>query len=90
MSATVTSAASTRRAPAARPTAPRQLCLTELKLSMRDKTSPIWALAFPMVLLIIFGSIPSFQKPNCGELSLRGVFPALARRVLVARSVVRT
>ena len=44
-------------------TALRQLTTTELKLSMRDKVGPIWGLAFPAVLLIIFGSIPSFRKP---------------------------
>ena len=41
-----------------------QLTITELKLSMRDKVGPIWGLAFPAALLIIFGSIPSFRKPS--------------------------
>ncbi len=64
MSATVASTASMARARVARPAALWQLCLTELRLSMRDKVSVIWGLAFPIVLLIIFGSIPSFHKPD--------------------------
>lgn len=40
-----------------------QLFLTELRLSLRDKVGPIWGLAFPSALLIVFGSIPSFSKP---------------------------
>lgn len=40
-----------------------QLSLTELRLSLRDRVGPMWGVGFPIVLLIVFGSIPSFKKP---------------------------
>lgn len=46
-----------------RATALRELTLTELTLFGRERTGPIWAVGFPVVLLIIFGAIPSFRKP---------------------------
>lgn len=45
-------------------TALGQLTITELRLSVRDKIGPLWGLAFPTALLIIFGSIPSFKTPS--------------------------
>ncbi|HET9972614.1 MAG TPA: ABC transporter permease [Streptosporangiaceae bacterium] len=41
----------------------RRLAVTELKLFLREKAGVFWGVAFPLVLLIIFGSIPSFRKP---------------------------
>jgi ABC-2 type transport system permease protein len=40
-----------------------RLTLTELKLFGRDRVGPIWGVGFPLVLLIIFGSIPAFRQP---------------------------
>src|SRR5580658_1224628 len=55
---------------AALPAAPRpraaalcRLTLTELTLFMRERVGIIWAIGFPLVLLIIFGNIPGFRKP---------------------------
>ncbi len=42
----------------------RRLTLVELKLSVRERIGPIWGVGFPLLLLVIFGSIPSFKKPN--------------------------
>ncbi|HEY2693728.1 MAG TPA: ABC transporter permease [Streptosporangiaceae bacterium] len=41
----------------------RRLTLTEAKLFMRERVGLIWGVGFPIVLLIIFGSIPGFRKP---------------------------
>jgi ABC-2 type transport system permease protein len=41
----------------------RRLTVTEGKLSLREGWGPIWGVGFPMVLLIIFGSIPGFRAP---------------------------
>src|SRR5580692_1341098 len=40
-----------------------RLTLTELKLFAWDRVGPIWGVGFPLVLLIIFGSIPAFRQP---------------------------
>jgi ABC-2 type transport system permease protein len=37
---------------------------TEARLALRTPIGVIWGLAFPIVLLIIFSSIPAFKKPN--------------------------
>jgi ABC-2 type transport system permease protein len=69
MSATTTTAVP----PAAvRSSSLRRLTITELKLATRDRVSPIWGGAFPLVLLVIFGAIPSFRKPMA---SLGGYTP---------------
>jgi ABC-2 type transport system permease protein len=50
---------------AARPgSAMRVLFYTELKLYLREKIGPVWGFGFPLVLLIIFGSIPAMNKPQ--------------------------
>ena len=41
----------------------RRLAATELKLFLREKQGVFWGIVFPLVLLVIFGSIPSFHKP---------------------------
>ena len=39
-----------------------RLTRTELRLFLRERIGPIWGVGFPLVLLIIFGSIPSFSR----------------------------
>jgi ABC-2 type transport system permease protein len=49
-----------------RPPAPpvlRRLTLTELRLLARERVGLFWGIGFPIVLLIIFGSIPGFRDP---------------------------
>lgn len=41
-----------------------RLTTTELKLFIRERVGPIWGVGFPLLLLIIFGSIGSFSKPR--------------------------
>ena len=40
------------------------LTITETKLLLRDKAVSFFSLAFPILLLIILGSIPSFRQPD--------------------------
>lgn len=49
---------------AARGSALWQLTVTELKLYLRELIGPIFGMGFPMLLLIIFGTIPSWSKPK--------------------------
>jgi ABC-2 type transport system permease protein len=58
-------AAAPGRVPAA---ALRKLTATEFRLFLRERIGPVWAIAFPLVLLIIFGSIPGFKKPVSSSL----------------------
>jgi ABC-2 type transport system permease protein len=48
-----------------------RLVNVEMKLSLRDKVGPIWGVGFPLVLLVILGSIPDLRepKPEYGGLS---------------------
>jgi ABC-2 type transport system permease protein len=55
----VSTATTTVRGPAF-----RRLAGTELRLYLRERVGPVWGVGFPMILLIIFGSIPSFNRPN--------------------------
>jgi ABC-2 type transport system permease protein len=48
----------------ASPRAFRRLAVTEFKLYLRERVGPIWGLVFPLLLLVIFGSIPSFNRPD--------------------------
>jgi ABC-2 type transport system permease protein len=41
----------------------RKLTITELKLFVRERVGLFWGVGFPVVLLIIFGSIPGFRDP---------------------------
>ena len=44
----------------------RRLTATELVLFLRDKTGPVFGLAFPVVLLSIFGNLDFFTDPSHG------------------------
>jgi ABC-2 type transport system permease protein len=50
-------------APTVHASAIGRLTAVELKLFLREKIGPIWGVAFPLVLLVIIGSIPYFNKP---------------------------
>jgi ABC-2 type transport system permease protein len=41
-----------------------RLTTTEFRLYVRERIGPIWGVGFPLLLLIIFGSIPSFSRPD--------------------------
>jgi ABC-2 type transport system permease protein len=41
-----------------------RLTLNEFRLFLRDKTGPIFGVGFPIVLLVVFGNIPYFSKPQ--------------------------
>jgi ABC-2 type transport system permease protein len=47
-----------RRSPLAR------LTLTELRLFLREPLVFFWGIVFPLLLLVIFGNIPAFKKPE--------------------------
>ena len=49
--------------PGVAPTPLRTLTLTELTLFVRERAGLFWGIGFPVVLLIIFGAIPSFRQP---------------------------
>ena len=52
-------------APPALPAPPvlRRLTLTELRLMARGRVGLLFSLGFPILLLVIFGAIPSFRSP---------------------------
>jgi ABC-2 type transport system permease protein len=41
-----------------------RLTATELKLFVRERVGPIWGVGFPLLLLVIFGAIHAFRKPQ--------------------------
>jgi ABC-2 type transport system permease protein len=41
----------------------RRLTVTELRLFIRQRGGVVWGVGFPLLLLIIFGSIPGFRTP---------------------------
>jgi ABC-2 type transport system permease protein len=59
MSVTATAHSGATKGPAL-----RRLTIIELKLFLRERVGPIWGIGFPLLLLIIFGNIPSFKRPN--------------------------
>jgi ABC-2 type transport system permease protein len=83
----------TTAAPAAAPgrgSALLRLTVTELKLFLRERVGPIWGVGFPLVLLIVFGSIPSFKRPeaNFGGLTELDVYvPVLVAFVITMLSL---
>lgn len=70
---TVTSSQPTTSAVAARRRSPlAQLTRVELTLFLRERVGPVWGVGFPVLLLVIFGAIPSFRKvlPGSGGLTV--------------------
>jgi ABC-2 type transport system permease protein len=65
-------AATAAARPARRRSPLAQLTRVELKLFMREKVGPVWGVGFPLLLLVIFGAIPSFRKAlrNAGGLTI--------------------
>lgn len=71
---------STHAQPAAAPASPEgtrrsplaQLTRVEFKLFLREKVGPVWGVGFPILLLVIFGFIPSFKNvlPDSGGLTV--------------------
>jgi ABC-2 type transport system permease protein len=53
-------------APARRRSALARLTVTELKLFLREPMLVFWTVAFPLLLLVIFGLIPSFKETHPG------------------------
>jgi ABC-2 type transport system permease protein len=63
MSAIATASTTASARPARRPSPLVRLALTEARLAVRDWT-PVWGLAVPLILLIVFGSIGAVHKPQ--------------------------
>jgi ABC-2 type transport system permease protein len=55
---------STAPAAPARGSALRRLTAVEFRLFLRERVGPVWGIGFPMLLLVIFGCIPAFKRPN--------------------------
>jgi ABC-2 type transport system permease protein len=53
-------------APARRRSALARLTVTELKLFLREPMLVFWIIAFPLLLLVIFGLIPAFKETHPG------------------------
>jgi hypothetical protein len=53
-------------APARRRSALARLTVTELTLFLREPMLVFWVIAFPLLLLVIFGLIPSFKETHPG------------------------
>jgi ABC-2 type transport system permease protein len=57
-----------------------RLTVTELKLFLRERVRLLFGVGFPLILLIIFGSIPSFNRPDAtfgGYTVLEAYIPVL-------------
>jgi ABC-2 type transport system permease protein len=50
----------------ARRSALAQLTRVEFRLFLRERVGPIWGIGLPVLLLVIFGAIPSFKKVQPG------------------------
>jgi ABC-2 type transport system permease protein len=53
-------------APARQRSALARLTITELKLALREPMAVFWTIAFPLLLLVIFGLIPAFKQTHDG------------------------
>lgn len=49
-----------------KPSALARLTITELRLFLREPLLVFWVLAFPLLLLVVFGLIPSFKQVHDG------------------------
>ena len=61
------------------------LTLTELKLFLRDKSGPAFGVGLPILLLVIFGNLPFYRRPQAdlGGLTLLDLYiPVLIALVL--------
>jgi ABC-2 type transport system permease protein len=81
----MTSVAEAPARPASRSPLAR-LTATEGKLFIRDRVGPVWGLGFPLVLLIIFGSIHSFHTARApyGGLTLLDVYVPILIEMMLA------
>ena len=63
-----------------------KLTLTELRLFLREPMSVFFVLAFPTILLIILGSIPSFREPSAdlGGLRVIDLYAGIAVALVLA------
>ena len=85
MSATISTAPAA--APAAvRDSALRRLTAVELKLFLRERSGPVFGVGFPLVLLIIFGNIPFYKKPQAelGGLTLLDTYVPILIAFVIA------
>ena len=65
-----------------------KLTLTELKLFLRERVGVFWGVIFPLILLIIFGSIPDNRRPSksLGGMSVIDAYvPILVKDALGAK-----
>ncbi len=61
----------------------RRITLTELTLSLREPIGFVWGFGLPIVLVVIFGSIPAFSEPiNGGVTVFQAYVPVLMVLVL--------
>jgi ABC-2 type transport system permease protein len=68
-----------------------RLTLAESKLFLRERVGPIWGIGLPLLLLIIFGAIPFFKKPQAsfgGYTTLDVYVPILIAMMLALLSLV--
>jgi len=75
---------------AARRAALWRLTLTELKLFLREPAWLAWSVVVPLLLLVIFGAIPSFNKPQAvfgGYTTLDAYVPILILFMLALLSL---
>jgi ABC-2 type transport system permease protein len=49
------------------PGAFRRVVLTEMRLTLREPIALVWGVGMPVVLVVVFGSIPAFQEPLPGQ-----------------------
>lgn len=61
-----------RALPRRRPSALLKLTRVEFTLFLRERVGPVWGIGFPLLLLVIFGAIPSFRQvlPGSGGLTV--------------------
>ena len=73
MSAVSVPAASTqsRRSPFAR------LAATEFRLLLREPAALIWGFVFPLVLLVVVGSVPGTRKPDNSIVKAEDCLPSI-------------